>query len=133
MSLIPLIWWKIFEFFTLKKKYWMVTEMCLPFSSIQWDWMSTKRSLNSAWNLDFSEHSVSNSGHSEMFQLTERRIFILWLYVQCSMVDTDVIDITLFPELFVSPPFPKNRLVCFPWEILLFAMYVSVCYPYLNQ
>ena len=37
----------------------MVTEMCLPFSSIQWDWMSTERSLNSAWNPDFSEHSVS--------------------------------------------------------------------------
>ena len=37
----------------------MVTEMCLPFSSIQWDWMFTERSPNSAWNPDFSEHSVS--------------------------------------------------------------------------
>ena len=46
----------------LKKNYWMVTEMCLPFSSIQWDWMSTERSLNSTWNPDFQwtfrEHSV---------------------------------------------------------------------------
>ena len=61
MSLIPLIWWIFFDFFTLKikKKYWMVTKIGLPFSSIQGDWMSTERSRNSAWNPDFSEHSVS--------------------------------------------------------------------------
>ena len=64
---------KIFEFFTLKikKKYWMVTEMCLPFSSIQWDWMSTDRSLNSAWKPDFSEHS-------EGIQWTFRNVSVDW-------------------------------------------------------
>ena len=73
MSLIPLIWWKFFDFFTLKikKNYWMVTEMCLPFSSIQWDWMSTERSLSSAWNPDFSEHSVS-------IQWTFRNVSVDW-------------------------------------------------------
>ena len=49
----------------------MVTEMCLPFSSIQWDWMSTERSLNSAWNPDFSEHSVS-------IQWTFRNVSVDW-------------------------------------------------------
>ena len=60
MTLKPLIWWNVFEFFPwrLKKKP-MVTEMCLPFSSNQWDWMLTEISLNNAWNLDFSEHSMS--------------------------------------------------------------------------
>ena len=54
-----------------KKKYWMVTEMCLPFSSIQWDWMFTERSLNSAWNPDFSEHS-------EGIQWTFRNVSVDW-------------------------------------------------------
>ena len=37
----------------------MITEICLPFSSIQWNWMPTERTLNNAWNPDFSENSVS--------------------------------------------------------------------------
>ena len=41
------------------KKYWMVNEMWLPFSIIQWDWRLTHRSLKNAWNLDFSKFSVS--------------------------------------------------------------------------
>ena len=80
MTLKPLYCWKFFEFFPLeiKKKYWMVTELCQPFSSIQWDWMLTERPLNGVWNPISVNIPWAFSGHSEMFQLTERRIFILW-------------------------------------------------------
>ena len=83
MSLKPLIWWKnfFFEFFypeNWKKNYWKVTEMCLLFSNIQWDQMSTERSLIIAWNPDFTDIPWAFSGHSEIFQLTEMRIVILW-------------------------------------------------------
>ena len=55
----------------VKKNVWMVAYMCLSFNSIQWDWMSTERSLNSAWNQDFSEHSLS-------IQWTFRNVSVDW-------------------------------------------------------
>ena len=64
MTLKPNIWWKKFNFFSpdWNKNYWMVTEMCLPFSSIQWDWMSTEKvteqCLKSGFQWTFREHLV---------------------------------------------------------------------------
>ena len=70
----------------------MVTEMCLPFSSIQWDWMSTERSLNSAWNPDFSEHSVR-------IQWTFRNVSVDWKE-------------NFHPVIFINPPLTSLNSSC---------------------
>ena len=66
--------WNYFSW-KLKKNYWMVTEICLPFSSVQWDWMLTKTSLNNVWNPDFSEHSVSNQWTFGIFSVDRKENF----------------------------------------------------------
>ena len=80
MTLKPLIWWKKKRIFSLKieKKYWMVTDMFLPFSSVQWDWMVTEKSLNKAWNPGFSEDSVSIQWTFKNVSVDWKENFILW-------------------------------------------------------
>ena len=70
MTLEPNIWCKNLDFFSWKYGEWLL-------SSFQWDWMLTE----SQWTMHEIWISVNIpwtfTGHSEMFQLTERRIFIL--------------------------------------------------------
>ena len=72
MTINPLIDERFWDIFSWKlKKILMVTEMCLPFSSVQWDWVLTERSLNNAWNPYYCEHSVN-------IQWTFRNVSVAW-------------------------------------------------------
>ena len=64
MTLKPLIWWMKIKFFSwkLKKKDWMIAEMCLSFSSVQWKmnvhWKVIEQCLKSVFQGTFCKHSV---------------------------------------------------------------------------
>ena len=81
----------------------MVTEMCLPFSSMQGNWMSTERSLNNAWNPYFRNILWAFSGHSQMFQLT--KTFILWRRCRTIKIPPCLNARTMF---FFLQPFTDN-------------------------
>ena len=78
-----------FEFFPWKKKYWIVTEMCLLFSSIHWDWMSRERPMKNAWNPNFSEHSVSIQWTDRYNSFDWMEVFIPWVLQQIAKTDAE--------------------------------------------
>ena len=79
MSLIPLIWWKFLIFLPWKLKN--NTEWSLKCACHSAAFSGTECLLKGHWTVPEIRISVNIpwafSGHSEMFQLTERRIFIL--------------------------------------------------------
>ena len=80
MTLKPIIWWFFFIFsLKIKKKFpeWSLKCACRSAA-----FSGTECPLKGHWTVPEIRISVNIpwafSGHSEMFQLTERRIFIMW-------------------------------------------------------
>ena len=57
------------------KCHWSATEICLPFSSNQWNWMTTERSLNANWNGDLSDILVRNQSHFRVDSVNWKLVF----------------------------------------------------------